>query len=237
MKIGFLSTLNNFFVGRMIRECLDVGIYIDAVFLDEKDVTEKDKSIHEERTGGRFDSLPLYVLEDACIPFYLLKNHNNNQCISLSKELQLDLLVNAGTPRIIKKNLLAAPSRGVVNCHPGLLPGFRGCTCVEWAIYLDRQVGSTVHFMTQGIDDGPIVLKESLTFSQKDNYMDVRIKVYNHQISLLARGLKKIIDEEMRPEDLPEQGKGNYYSVIDQDKMVVVIEKLAKGEYKYQVGD
>ena len=60
---------------------------------------------------------------------------------------KIDLLVNAGTPRILKSNLLKAPSIGVINCHPGILPDFRGCTCVEWAIYLDQPIGNTVHLI------------------------------------------------------------------------------------------
>lgn len=53
-----------------------------------------------------------------------------------------------------------------MNCHPGLLPKFRECTCVEWAVYLDEEVGNTVHFMNEKIDEGPIIVQEALHFKK-----------------------------------------------------------------------
>src|SRR5439155_416003 len=143
-------------------------------------------------------------------------------------------LVNAGTPRILGPEMLGASTVGVVNCHPGLLPRFRGCTCVEWAVYLDEEVGNTVHFMNERIDEGPIVLQEALNFTKNDTYVDVRVKVYEHGHRLLARGVAKIIAENLRPEKLEPQRDGRYWDVIGRDKMDEVLRKLAAGAYAFQ---
>ena len=61
---------------------------------------------------------------------------------------------------IVKESLLKIPREGTLNCHPGLLPRYRGCTCLEWALYEDEPVGATCHFVTPEIDAGDIVRKE-----------------------------------------------------------------------------
>lgn len=235
MKIGLLSTLNAHFLGYILREFLQTNLHIEAVLLDSKDITEKDQKLHEERTGDRMPTIPLEEFEKAHVPFYFVKNHNSKTCAELVEQLGIDILINGGTPRILKSEILRAPTLGVLNCHPGLLPNFRGCTCVEWAVYLDKQVGNTLHFMSERIDEGPIIIQEALMFEKTDKYVDVRTKVHMHGFELMVRGVRKIIDEELTPEDFPQQGEGIYYPVIDDEKMTVVMTKLEEGTYKYQV--
>lgn len=233
-RVGLLSTLDAPFLGYIIREFSNRRIPVSAVILDAKMQNERDHRIHEERTAGRLPLLKLEEFEALGIPFYFVSNHSSTTTADLVMKLKLDLLVNGGTPRILKKEILQAPSIGILNCHPGLLPRFRGCTCVEWAIYLDEQIGNTVHFMSEGIDEGPIVLQEGLTFRKHDNYVDVRVKVYEHANALLAKGVQKIISEGLTPANLRPQGDGRYFNVIEPEKMKVVIEKLSAGAYVFQ---
>lgn len=234
MRVGFLSTIDAPFLSYLIREFTQQSIPISAVVLDAKLQSAKDHRIHEERTAGRLPPIPLEEFEALHIPFYFAANHSSKVTADLVRDLSLELLVNAGTPRILKADVLYAPSVGIVNCHPGLLPKFRGCTCVEWAIYLDEQVGNTIHFMNEGIDEGPIVLQEGLTFDKKDTYVDVRVKVYEHGNRLMARGVKKIIEESLKPKSMPPQGPGRYFKIIDDEKMKLVLEKVKFGKYAYQ---
>jgi methionyl-tRNA formyltransferase len=234
MKIGFLSVFHDVFLGHLIRECAGQGMRPDAVFFDALDLSDKDRRLFEERTKGRIPPLTPYDWEDEQIPCHFVQNHNGPGCVALVQHLDLDLLVNAGTPRILKTSILKAPRVGVVNCHPGLLPQFRGCTCVEWAILLDEPVGNTVHFMVEGIDEGPIVLQEAVDFSAGDDYVAVRLKTYWHSLKLMAQGLKKIVRENLRPENLPPQGPGRYFPVMAPGDLAQVKDKLAKGLYKFQ---
>jgi methionyl-tRNA formyltransferase len=234
MKIGFLSTYSYPLLGHFISKFNDYGLKIEAIFLDSKDFSIKDRDILKQRTDGNFSTIALESFETLAMPFYFVSDHNGQHCIDIVKSLGIDILINAGTPRIIKEGLLKAPRVGVVNCHPGLLPDFRGCTCVEWAVYFDQQVGNTVHFMDRAIDAGPIILKEGLTFSRNDRYVDLRVKVYKHQIDLLARGVKKVVDEHIVPEALPAQSDGKTHSVMDGAMLQEVILKLEQGRYRFQ---
>jgi methionyl-tRNA formyltransferase len=60
---------------------------------------------------------------------------------------------------ILKKDVLKQFEIGVLNCHAGILPHFRGMDVIEWPYLLNRpnDVGATVHFMSEGIDEGKIL--------------------------------------------------------------------------------
>lgn len=60
------------------------------------------------------------------------------------------------------------------------------------------------------------------------------MKVYEHGNCLLAQGVKKIIDEGLTQDGLEPQGEGQYFGVIEKEKMEEVVRKLACGEYAFQ---
>lgn len=142
-------------------------------------------------------AIPFATLVNQGIPFWNVNSHNSEETLNLVRKHGIDVLVNAGTPRILKKPLFDALSFGVINCHPGLLPEFRGCTCVEWAIFLDEPIGNTVHLMSEEIDTGPILFREPLKFRKTDRYTDIRTKVYLANCALVARTLRMLWDHAL----------------------------------------
>jgi methionyl-tRNA formyltransferase len=234
MRIAVLGTVDAPLLGHLLAELFAARITVTAVILDAKGQNSRDHALHEERTAGRMPPVPLEAFEDAHVPFYFVADHRSAATVRLLQALSVDLLVNGGTPRILPRHVLDAVSVGVLNCHPGLLPRFRGCTCVEWAVYLDEPVGNTVHFMDERIDEGPIVVQEPIAFSPQDRYVDVRIKVYDHGHKLMARAVRTIVDKQISRASLPPQGPGTYFGVIEEDKMRMVVDKLARGAYRFQ---
>lgn len=150
--VGVLSTLNSPILAYLLKALVGHKVPVSAIILDAKVFSEKNLRIFDERTRGALPPIPLKELEQAGLPFFFVKDLNAVETQGLVKNLSLDLLVNGGMVRILGPELLNATPQGVLNCHPGLLPGFRGCTCVEWALYLDEPVGNTVHFMDEHID-------------------------------------------------------------------------------------
>ena len=234
MRIGLLSTNNSPLLGYYIQQIVECGLSISAVILDSKSLSDRDIELHIERTANRMPPIPLAKFESLHIPIYDVENHSSKQTVDLVRSANLDILVNAGTPRILKKPIIEATRLGVLNCHPGLLPLFRGCTCVEWAIYLDEPIGNTVHLMTEKIDEGPIIALEELSFSKSDSYVDVREKVYRAGFRLISNCLKGLSEGTITPDNYIIQGDGRYFRPIDQDKMKVVFDKLRAGRYAFQ---
>ena len=170
LRIGLLSTLNSPTLGYILKELLDLGVEVDAIILDPKLESVRDQQIHDERTDGQVPLIPLESFTETPPPCFFVDNHNSKTTTALVRRMQIDLLLNAGTPRILKPEILESPAIGVLNCHPGLLPKFRGCTSVEWALYLDEPVGVTVHLMSEGIDEGPILMQREVPVSKGDRY-------------------------------------------------------------------
>jgi hypothetical protein len=68
--------------------------------------------------------------------------------------------------------------------------------------------------------------------SKKDNYSDIRVKIFIHGFDLLARSIKMIMDNSVKTSQNYTKN-GTYYKVIDKDKMEIVISKINEKKYKY----
>jgi len=89
-----------------------------------------------------------------------------------------DLVVFTGGG-IVRPNILAVAGAGVVNCHSGILPEYRGMDVVEWALLKGErdQLGCTVHFMDQGLDTGDILRVEKIRVIPGDTLTRLRGRI------------------------------------------------------------
>lgn len=165
-----------------------------------------------------------------------VENHNSAEAMRLIRDRGCTIAVNLGTPRILSEKFLNSFD-AVLNCHPGILPKYRGCTAVEWSVYNDDPIGNTVHLMTSGIDEGPILVAEEIHLTQADDYVRTRVKVYSRGFDLLAETTLRVIGGEVDVGSLPAQPEGRYWKPIDDEKMAVVITTLRQGKYRYQSSD
>lgn len=207
MRIGFLTTLDNPLLPHFLLEahsaCLNV-----FVICDKKKISEKDQAIWFERTAGLLDEGNIY---NSSYPFYFVDNHNSDDALSLIDDLRLDCLFNAGTPRKLSKVLLDSVEHGVINVHPGVLPKYRGCSCVEWSLYNGDPVGNTAHFMNIEYDAGPIIEIETLDCIEGLSYIDIRVQLYTLGCKLAISVLKEVERRGLRPLDLPPQDEGRLW--------------------------
>ena len=223
-RVGVLSTADAPYLGYLLNSLATVSGIEVVVLFDRNSLDEKQKVIELERTEGKLPPIPLHNLKiaPAC---YFVGNHNGLKCIELVKHLSLDVLINGGTPRILKADTLGSTPLGVLNCHPGLLPEFRGCTCVEWALYLNQSVGSSVHLMSEKIDEGPLVLSEAIEILPDDQYSDIRTRVYLQAPELYTKSIVLLRDGlEISTLQIPLGGQ--YYDVIPQNKFNQVLANL-----------
>src|SRR5690625_5173282 len=60
--------------------------------------------------------------------------------------------------RLFKKNYYESFTPGIINLHGGELPRYRGANIANYAVYEDAErVGGTLHFVSEGIDEGDII--------------------------------------------------------------------------------
>jgi len=223
MKISILTTINHPFSGFAIKQ-IEKEINIYNIIFDSKKFSSRSQTIWNERTLGKIPYLD--VQKTNSIKKDFVKSHNGNEMFNLIKKDKIDLLVNIGTPRILSKQIIGAPSIGVMNCHPGILPYYRGCTCVEWALYNEDPVGNTCHIMTEQIDEGPIILTEELDIKKLKNYNEIRIGIYLNSIHLIIRALKLVSEKNIL--DFKIKNGGKYYKPMDKITFNKMLENIIK---------
>jgi methionyl-tRNA formyltransferase len=216
MRISLLSTEDSPILGYVIEAFLRHDVPIHSVILDPEKYSEKNRRIFLERTGDQMPQMDLAKFKRN-LSFVSVPSHSSDECIALVKKEKIDALVNAGTPRILPQKILDAASLGVLNCHPGLLPEYRGCSCVEWALWNGDPVGNTIHLMTEDIDRGPILAKEAITINDDDSYQDIRVKAYLGGFDLLARTIKQLLDGDLTERDFIPGEEGAYHKPMPDD--------------------
>lgn len=242
IKIGLLSTIDHPLLPFFISSIASQGLNKIIVIVDSKTESEKDRRIWNERTGGAFERVDggkasIYSLCSLRIPFFFVENHNDDDSLSIIMGEKVDCLFNAGTPRRVSKRIIESVPHGVVNVHPGLLPRYRGCSAVEWAIFNDEKIGNSAHFMDEGYDTGNIIHSEWYEFPTDADYQSIRVRVYRDGCVLAGKVLKCINKTRMTPNDglVQDSKNGKYWSPIPDEKFRNVLQKIEAREYKYQI--
>lgn len=100
-----------------------------------------------------------------------------------------DLVVLAGFMRILTSRFIRHYEGRMMNIHPSLLPRFPGLHTHERALEAgDRVHGATVHFVSAGVDEGPIICQSEVPVLPTDTPSELAARVLKteHQIYPLA---------------------------------------------------
>ena len=102
------------------------------------------------------------------------------------REERIDVLVNVHGPYVLPAPVIAAPTIGSFNLHPGPLPRYAGLNSPSWAIYNGEQThGLTLHWMDQGIDSGPVAYAVELPIDDDDTGLTLSAKCVRAGLPLL----------------------------------------------------
>ena len=97
----------------------------------------------------------------------------------------VELVLLAGYMKIVTTVLVEAFANRMMNIHPSLLPSFPGLDvqkkAIEWGCKL---AGCTVLFVTEGVDEGPVILQAAVPILDDDtpDTLAARILVQEHRI-------------------------------------------------------
>ena len=119
----------------------------------------------------------VYALEQG-LPVYQPNTLKDEDFANLLSELDPDIIVVVAYGKILPKNVLDYPKYGCVNVHGSLLPEYRGAAPMQRAI-IDgkRETGITTMYMADGIDTGDMLLKDTVTIEENDNFEDIHDKL------------------------------------------------------------
>ena len=101
------------------------------------------------------------------------------------KEAGVDLVCLAGFMRLVKRPLLVAFPRRILNIHPSLLPAFPGLEAWRQAVEAGvSESGVTVHLVDAGMDTGPILGQERVAVFPDDTpeSLHTRLQAAEHRL-------------------------------------------------------
>ncbi len=118
----------------------------------------------------------------------------------------VELVLLAGYMKIVTAVLVDAYANRMMNIHPSLLPSFPGLDvqkkAIDWGCKL---AGCTVHFVTEGVDEGPIILQAAVPILDDDtpDTLAARIlvqehKIYPRAVQLFAEGRLQVEGRRVR---------------------------------------
>lgn len=106
-------------------------------------------------------------------------------------QYQPDLLVLAGYMRILSPEFVQHYAGRMLNIHPSLLPKYPGLHTHRQALENgDQEHGTSVHFVTDELDGGPVILQAKVPIFSDDTEEDVveRVQTQEHNIYPLVVG-------------------------------------------------
>lgn len=105
--------------------------------------------------------------------------------IAAIEQFKPDLIVLAGFMRILTAEFVQHFSGKLLNIHPSLLPKYQGLATHQRAIDAgDTEHGCSVHFVTEQLDGGPVILQAKVPIFPGDDASVVAERVHEqeHQI-------------------------------------------------------
>jgi len=169
--------------------------------------------------------------------FIYTEKAKTSDIIDEIRELNPDIAISINWINIIKKDLISSFKMGILNAHAGDLPRYRGNACPNWAILNnEKKVVVSIHLMDEGLDTGPIVLKDNYPIDSETKIGDV-YDYFNKNIPrLFLKAVKGLESGVITPKKQSTDKKDilRCYpripsdSFIDWNKSAIEISKLVK---------
>jgi phosphoribosylglycinamide formyltransferase-1 len=113
---------------------------------------------------------------------------------------QIDIVCLAGFMRLLTPWFVDRWSGRMINIHPALLPQFKGLDTHRRALEAGvKEHGATVHFVSAGMDEGPVILQKSVPMLGSDSeaslaarVLEVEHQIYPQALRLVAEGRARL---------------------------------------------
>ena len=121
------------------------------------------------------------------------KNIAEKKLLSLLSKKKIRFICLAGFMKILSKKFIKKFSGKIVNIHPSLLPKYKGLNTHQKALKNnDKYSGCTVHYITDKVDSGKIILQKKIKIKRKDSLNTLTKKVLLEEHKLYPRAISKV---------------------------------------------
>ena len=107
------------------------------------------------------------------------------------KEHGVECVALAGYMRIVTPALIRMFPSKMLNIHPSLLPAFPGLDAQRQALEWGSKVsGCSVHFVTEGVDEGPIISQMAVAINEEDTVETLSARILDQEHELYPQALQ-----------------------------------------------
>ena len=110
---------------------------------------------------------------------------------NMLREHGVECVVLAGYMRIVTPVLIRMFPWKMLNIHPSLLPAFPGLDAqrqaLEWGVKVS---GCSVHFVTEGVDEGPIICQKTVAIKEEDTVESLSARILEQEHQLYPQALQ-----------------------------------------------
>ena len=164
--------------------------------------------------GQKLTPSPVHAFAETMgLPVFTPASMKSPEAIETFRSLDVDAACVVAYGQILKTEVLDAPRLGCFNLHGSLLPRWRGAAPIQRAIMAgDRQTGVQIMRMSEGLDEGAILLSEILDIRADDTGASLGERMSHTGASLWPRALAAI--ERGVVEGTPQSGEPTYAKKI-----------------------
>jgi phosphoribosylglycinamide formyltransferase-1 len=114
---------------------------------------------------------------------------------------QPDLVLLAGFMRVLTAGFVSRYAGRLMNIHPSLLPSFAGLDTHQRALDTGVKIhGSTVHFVTPDLDDGPIIIQAAVPVLAQDNASTLATRVLQQEHRIYPLAVRWFVEGQLQVE-------------------------------------
>ncbi len=142
------------------------------------------------------------MADEAGIPFHAVAHVDQtdaeNKILQLIDQYNADLIVLARYMRILTPNFVWRYPNRIINIHPSLLPAFPGAYAYVQAYERGAKiVGCTAHFVTEDLDQGPIISQESFKVSKSETLETIKKKGQAMEAATLLEAVRLYLENKL----------------------------------------
>ncbi len=183
MRIAFMGTPD--FAVPSLAELIAAGHEIVAVYSQPP---------RPRGRGQKLTPSPVQAFAESMgLPVFTPDSMKAPDAVETFRSLDLDAAAVVAYGQILKPGVLEAPRLGCFNLHGSLLPRWRGAAPIQRAIMAgDRQTGVQIMRMSEGLDEGPILLSEVMDIRDDDTAATLSDRMAHVGAGLWPRALAAI---------------------------------------------
>ena len=142
------------------------------------------------------------IARKAKIPFIVVEEKNQTKAeekiIDICKKYNIDLISLARYMRILSPNFVWRYPNRIINIHPSLLPAFPGASAYAQAYERGTKiVGVTSHYVTENLDQGPIIFQDSFKVDPNDTLEKIKSKGQKLEADTLLKATKMHLENKL----------------------------------------